>query len=229
MVGAMQSRWVRDQTGRQPFPNAGRVLPWAGRAPGRGRRGRRWLEWLGGPSPGLLVRDEAGVSVRPGPLAGGREAQRPVGAAAPGAFPAQGAGKAGGGGRALSAACLFCSCCHGNRWRFGRREEGEGFVLGCSGFGDHPWVLQGWGGSSGRWAEQTPQPWPPEWPDCPQGAKVNPLGSSFPWSSSLTPAHSRALSHPPLPLFSLLLGSWARAPLDIPEPGSVGRVGGRCS
>ena len=97
LVGAVQSRWsgTRQATSHSPMQDGS---SWAGRAPGSGCRGRRRLEWLGGPSPGLLVLDEAGVSgLRPGPLAGGREAQRPVGAAVPGACPTQGVGKAGGG------------------------------------------------------------------------------------------------------------------------------------
>ena len=51
--------------------------------------------------PFVREADVPGAEARP--TAGGREAPRPVWAAAPGARPAEGAGKAGGWGRALSA------------------------------------------------------------------------------------------------------------------------------
>lgn len=81
LVGAQHGRWVRDQTGHQPFPSARQVLPWAGLAPWRGR-GRGWgwgeLEW--GPFAWPFVQEAAEAM----PGSWGQGSLRPVRAAASG-------------------------------------------------------------------------------------------------------------------------------------------------
>lgn len=97
-------------------------------------------------------------------------------------------------GESARCPCLSCSRCHGNRWWFGRREEGEGFVRGGRRIWRPAGILQGQGGAlaqppfTGQVLDRNPslsflslecQPRPgSQWPP---GPPCSPLPLSLPW------------------------------------------------
>lgn len=88
-------------------PDRPPAIPWCGTGPALSRLALWWglwgggLEWLGA-FTWPFVQEEAGVSrLRPGPPAGGREAQRPVGGRNPRSLPSRLSQEAGVGGERL--------------------------------------------------------------------------------------------------------------------------------
>lgn len=185
--GALQGWWVRDQTGLQPFPDAGGVRPWWAGVGGLG--------W----GSGLLCGRQMFPELRPGPLLG---AGRPRGQC--GLRPLEPAQlkeqrKQGVGGEPLVRLPFLLSL-PWQQMAVWQQRGGGGLCTRLLRVWKPAGVLQGWGGSSGHHqAEQAPRPRPP-------GAKCKAIrGFPFPGAPAshlLTVAPSR-----PLPsLFPPLLG-----------------------